>query len=130
MPVHDPNVYYKLPGRLQAESYLAAKDSDIAVTKETDGFLEMQMLGTSGSLDYNVATPQAGVYSVQLRFAGTPTTKIDILSGETVLGSAQATQQGWQTVAANIQLPAGNQTIKVHSNSAVRINWMEFSAAR
>ncbi|MBA3960357.1 MAG: carbohydrate-binding protein [Chthoniobacterales bacterium] len=126
MPVHDPNVYYQLPGRLQSESYVEAKDSDLGLTKDSDGFLEMQMLD-SGHLDYNVAVPSAGAYSLNVRFAGSGTAKIQVLAGAQVLATAQATTTGWQTATTQIQLPAGNQKLTVKSDSAVRLNWMEFS---
>ena len=34
MPVHDPLVYYRIPGKLQAESYTAAADPSIRLTSE------------------------------------------------------------------------------------------------
>jgi hypothetical protein len=128
MPVHDPNVYYQLPGRLQAESYVQAKDADLALTKDTDGgFLEMEMID-SGALDYNIAVPRAGSYAVKVRFAAGDSGKVEILSGDNILATAQATSKGWQTATTQIQLPAGNQTIRVKSDSAVRLNWIEFGS--
>lgn len=129
MPVHDPNVYYQLPGRLQSESYVEAKDSDLALTKDTDGFLEVQLLD-SGSLDYDVAVQRAGLYPVKVRFAGSAATKVQILAGTQVLATVQGASQGWQTAETQIQLPAGNQTLRVKSDSAVRLNWIEFGTGK
>jgi len=48
MPVHDPAVFYKLPGRLQLESYTAMEAADIVPTKDSDGFLECRRRSKSG----------------------------------------------------------------------------------
>ena len=62
MPVHDANVYYRLPGRLQAESYLSASKNEIGLTMDTDGFLEMRPdAGTT--LDYQISVARAGPVS-------------------------------------------------------------------
>lgn len=128
MPVHDPKVYYRLPGRLQAESYLRLQDADIAGTGDVEGFLEMRLSGANAWLEYNVAVKEAGTLTVRVRFFGDENTKIEILAGERALATVQGQgrEKGWQTVSAPIVLPAGNQTLQVRSSGSARLNWMEF----
>ena len=125
MPVHDPNVFYRLPGRLQAESHVEAPKSTLKLTQDDNGFLEMQTEGNS-TLSYNVSVPRAGKFSLKIRSKTDVGTKFDVLKGDTVLATAQTTTDGWQTTETSIQLPAGNQTIRVRPSAYARLNWMEF----
>ena len=126
MPVHDPHVFYRLPGRLQAESHVGASKAGIALTQDTDGFLEMQAEGKS-TLDYNVAVEKAGDYSLKIRCKTEAGTKFEILAGDAVLATAQTATDGWQTVETSLALPAGNQTLRLRLSAYARLNWMEFA---
>ena len=125
MPVHDPNVFYRLPGRLQSESHVGASKASIALTKDGDGFLEMQPEANS-TLDYNVAVTKAGDFSLKIRCKAAKDSKFEILAGDTVLASAQAQTDDWQTVETSVKLPVGNQTIRVRPSAYCHLNWMEF----
>jgi len=127
MPVHDPEVHYKLPGRLQLESYTAMNQADISLTKDSDGLLEMTVLDAKSWLDYQVFTPQAGTFEAKLRVSTSEGAKIEILSGEKVLAQFTGTTTGWQTLAAKVPLPSGKSSLRLRSNSAARLNWIEFS---
>ena len=127
MPVHDPNVYYRLPGRLQAESYLTASKANIALTTDDDGFLEMQPDGGS-TLDYQVAVEKAGKFGLGIRCKTSADTRFDVMAGEVILASARASAEGWQTVQTSVELPAGTQTLRVRPSAYTRFNWMEFGA--
>jgi len=127
MPVHDPSVYYKLPGRLQLESYTIMEGADLARTKDADGFLELKVLDEKARLEYQVFTDRAQTFAAQLRLATTEGAKIELLSGDQVLATFTATTKGWQTLAAQVSLPAGKSTLRLRTNSAARLNWIEFS---
>jgi hypothetical protein len=127
MPVHDPDVYYQVPGKFQAESFVAVEGALMDETTDTDGFLEMDLVSPSDSLDYNISVDQAGPLKVSLRFSAKQAAKFDILSGGKVLASIDANGTGWQTGTADIVLPAGMQTIRIKASSAVRFNWAEFA---
>lgn len=128
MPVHDPAVFYQLPGRLQSESYTESSGVDLSRTKDEDGFLEIQSMGSDNWIDYQVASPRAGKMPVKVRFAGKPDTKIEFLAGDRVVGTVASSKQGWQTATGDVELAAGNQKIRVRPSTAVRLNWMEFGA--
>lgn len=125
MPVHDADVYYSLPGRLQAESYVTASKNDIGLTPDIDGFLEMRPDGGS-TMDYNVSVAKAGTFSLGIRCKGAEGTKFDVLSGDKVLASATIPDAGWQTIQTSIELPQGTQTLRVRPSGYARFNWMEF----
>lgn len=126
MPVHDADLYYRLPGRLQAERYRAADKADIAATADGDGFADM-VSGGGGWLDLNVAVDAAGQLDIALRLDAEPGT-IALSRAGKPLASITVEKAGWQTVTAKAKLPAGTQTIRVQlPERRARINWIEFS---
>ncbi len=128
MPVHDTNLFYRIPGRLQAERYVNLNQVNIAPTTDTNGLADMVGAAANGSLDFNVQVDIAGNYPVSLRVAGT-TGLIKIYKGATLLGTASVTQTSWSTVSTNIPLAAGLQTIRVvFGSNAQKLNWLDFLA--
>ena len=127
MPVHDPNVFYAIPGRLQAESYLTMEKPAIGLTKDGEGFLDIAPEANS-SVEYNVAVPKAGTFSLKIRCKTAQGSKIEVLSGDKVLGSATSAADDWQTLETSLVLPKGNQTLRVCASAYAHLNWMEFGA--
>ena len=60
MPVHDADLYYRLPGRLAASRYVAAEGAEIEPT------LSMAATGDGATLDYNVQVDRAGTFRLRL----------------------------------------------------------------
>ena len=129
MPVHDPNIFYQLPGRLQLESYTAMENADISLTKDQDGFLEMDVLDAKSWLDYQVAADGTQPFTANLRLATSVGAKITLTTatGNRTLAEFTANAKGWQTLTATIQLPPGKSSFRLRANSATRLNWLEFS---
>ena len=122
LPVHDADVYYRLPGKLQAERYVQLDKMEIFPTSDSDGFCHMAMTGASGELIYNVQVDRAGVYSIGLR--------VGEGAGSVQIGAAPAVvveKKGWQTVETALQLVAGAQQLHVKlQGKGVAVNWIEF----
>ena len=127
MPVHEPAVYYRLPGRLQLESYTTMEGAEIARTKDADGFLEVKILDSKAWLDYQVFSDRAEIFTAQLRLATSEDAKIELLSGDKILATFTASGKGWKTLNAPVALPAGKSTLRLRSNRATRLNWIEFT---
>ena len=126
MPVHDPAVFYRLPGRLQAESYLAMNNAKIAETTDGEGFLELQSLGKGDWIDYQVAPEKAGTYEVQTPCLHQIRRHDRVFGGRKSAGAGPGGHHRLQTLTAQVQLPSGPQKIRVHCSEATRWNWMEF----
>lgn len=130
MPVHQTNLYYRIPGRLQAERYVTEVNMNIAPTTDVDGLADMISAASAGSVDYNIQVDAAGNYPINFRVSG-PVGSIRIYTNGTQIGQAASTQTGWSTVSttASVPLMAGTQTLHVVllSNSQ-HLNWMEFLA--
>jgi hypothetical protein len=131
MPVHDANLYYRIPGRLQAENYVALDKMQIWPTHDVDGFTHMASNEASASLDYNLHVGKAGKHIVRFRVTG-QSGRIVILKGDRVLASVNANPDAdkWQTVQTAVDLPSGPQTIRIRCNAGGQgINWIEYARA-
>lgn len=128
MPVHDPDLYYRIPGRLQAERYVTMNQMSIASTTDVDGLADMTAAAAGASVDYNIQVDSAGDYPLSFRVAGA-IGQIKIYEGGTLLGTAQNAQTGWSTVSTTVPLSAGTQTLHVVlASSSQRLNWTDFLA--
>jgi hypothetical protein len=128
MPVHQTNLFYRIPGQLQAMRYVTMNQMSIAPTTDVDGIANMQSTAAGGSLDYNIQVDAAGNYPLNFRVSGAIGT-IQIYENGTLLGTANATQTGWATVSANVALPAGTQTLHVVLGANGQLlNWIDFLA--
>ncbi len=128
MPVHDPNLYYRIPGRLQAERYVTMNQMNIAATTDTNGLADLISTPTGGNVDYNIQVDSAGSYPLNFRVAGA-TGQISVYENGTLLGTANVTKTSWSTVSTTITLPAGAQTLHVVlAANTQQLNWMEFQS--
>jgi hypothetical protein len=129
MPVHEPDLYYRLPGRLSAGSFVTAVNSEIEITDDkdpADGDVGFDMTGVGpATLDYNLQVDKAGDYKVKLRVSdmGKP---IELIAGGKVLATTGPTVNGWQTLETTLTLPAGPQVLRLHT-AGQTVKWMEFS---
>ncbi len=128
LPPHDDNLYYRIPGRLQAENYAASDKEEINPTGDTNGFAFMGSESPQGWLEYHLQVDAAGPYVMKFRIGGAAG-KVEILQGDKVIGQLQpADQPGWQTAETSVNLMFGAQKLRVRlekSNQA--INWIEFA---
>jgi hypothetical protein len=126
MPVHETNLFYRIPGRLQAERYVTLNQMNIAPTTDTNGLADMISAATFGSVDYNIQVDSPGSYVLNFRVAGA-TGLIFVYNGATLLGTTNITQTGWSTVSTTVLLAAGTQTLHVLLGSKhQQLNWIEF----
>ena len=128
LPVHDSDLYYRIPGRLPARNYVAMDQMEIQPTSDTNGFAYMGSESAHGWLEYNIQVDTAGPYVLQFRVGGAPGL-VEVLNGDKVIGQFQADgKPGWQTVAAPADLTAGAQKLRVRCESGNQaINWIEFA---
>lgn len=129
MPVHDADLYYRIPGRLQAENYVRMDKTEIESTTDADGFAQMTSLEPGALLAYNVQVDKAGTYTLQFRMTGEPG-QVEVLKGDKVLASVPPSpnSNGWYTVTTNIPLSTGAQTLHIRLGSKGQvINWISFT---
>ncbi|HXB60518.1 MAG TPA: glycosyl hydrolase, partial [Candidatus Acidoferrales bacterium] len=59
MPVHQTNIFYLIPGRLQAERYITETNMNIIPTTDTNGLADMQSAAAGSTLDYQLQVNSA-----------------------------------------------------------------------
>jgi Glycosyl hydrolase catalytic core/Carbohydrate binding module (family 6) len=127
LPPHDADLYYRVPGRLQAENYMACDKMEIEQTVDTNGAFRMTSSASDASLDYNIQVDVAGNYNLALRVGG-ESAQFDVLQGGKVLGSAASTQKDWHTINVIVPLAVGAQSLRIHTTASNQaLNWIEFS---
>lgn len=128
LPAHDDTVYYRIPGRLQAEDYVTADGAEIRPTTDTNGEYQMASNSPGATLDYNIQAIAPGFYTLSFRVAGSAG-KFNVLRGGQVIGSAETPEGNeWHTVQTSIPLSAGLQKLQVrYSTSGLCLNWIEFA---
>jgi hypothetical protein len=126
MPVHETNLFYRIPGQLQAARYVTMNEMSIAPTTDTNGLADMITAAAGASLNYNIQVDTAGSYPLNFRVSGA-TGLISVYEGSTLLGTANIPTASWSTVSTTVTLPAGTQTLEVVlSASGQHFNWMQF----
>ncbi|WP_269525292.1 glycosyl hydrolase [Coraliomargarita parva] len=127
MPVHDPALYYRLPGRLQAERYVSLADATVWPTTDQDGFLHMSSEAIGSRLNYHVSVETTGDYRIRVRVTGGPG-KLGLRFGKGApfyLDMPQAVS-GWQTLETLTELEAGPQVLYLKMDAKpFGINWIE-----
>jgi hypothetical protein len=126
MPVHETNLFYRIPGQLQAARYVTMNQMSIAPTTDTNGLADMISGEAGASLYYNIQVDTAGSHPLNFRVSGA-TGQISVYEGSTLLGTASVPTASWCTVSTTVALPAGTQTLEVVlSATGQHFNWMQF----
>ena len=141
LPVHDPDVYYRMPGRLNAARYVSLKHAEIDLAPDPDDFVTMIATDAGASLRYNLFAEQPGRYALRVS-AGGPAGTLVISDGAgqsteiALLGSPSAQPSdpsGAVNVVSDIvhlDLSAGTQQWTIQLEHAGQwINWIELTPA-
>lgn len=127
MPVHDADLFYRLPGRLQAERYREAAEMELKPTTDDDGFADMAAKKAGAAIDLNVAVENPGRYVISIRVDGEPGTWT-LRAGNATLASFKVADGGWQTITATADLGKGLRSLHLQTGAKkARINWIEFT---
>ena len=121
-----------IPGKIEAENYVAMN----CVMKEpaTDaGYGDnVGAIDQGDWMDYFVNVFSSGNYTVNFRVASAMSgAQFEFKNGSTVLTTISVPNTGgwqtWQTVSANVNLSAGQQTLRIYSTqtSNWNINWID-----
>jgi beta-glucosidase len=125
----------KIPGRIQAENYIAMNGVQTENTTDIGGGQNVGYIETGDWMDYLVNVAETGEYTVECRVASQSYTgKITLqLNGQTISNLASLTVnptggwQKWTTVNTTVKLNAGKHTIRVYFTAGgININWLNF----
>lgn len=125
---------FSVPGIIEAEDFSAMHGVDTEPTTDVGGGENVGWIDNGDWMEYPINVATAGTYTVDLRVAslsggGT----LQIQSGGTSLASvnidATGGWQNWVTLSTNVNLAAGNQTLRLYAvNGGYNLNWVEFTA--
>ena len=124
LPVHDTDVYYRIPGRLPADHYVSVTSALIEQTNDESGMFDMTT-HKEGVLDYQIQVDKEGQYSINMRVSG-PSGAIQLLQNGQVLATADSQTPAWHDETATVKLAAGPQILRIHTTGQT-INWIEFA---
>lgn len=130
MPVHDPDIYYRVPGRLEAERYASGKGQDVRRTTDAEGFLDVVVGETGGWLDYNVDVPRAGPCDLALRGRGKSGGKCEVRRGGDRLAVLDLPKGEWDEVRGRVVLAAGRQVLRLRFGKPAELNWLAVTGPR
>jgi hypothetical protein len=124
-----------IPGKIEAENYTTMSGVGTEITSDAGGTMDVGWISQGDWMNYSVNVSAAGAYTASFRVATASTgaaLQLRLANG-TVLTTLTLPNTGgmqvWQTVSANITLPAGSQTIQLYSSAAGwNINWMQYVA--
>jgi len=123
LPVHDADLYYRIPGKLSAGKYVAIDQADIMANSHTDLLVSSTAVGATA--DYNIQVDSAGSYTLNLRVFGSG--KIDVMEKGQVLASGTPKGAEVETLPIVAQLPAGPQTLRINfGGSGMILSSIEF----
>ncbi len=130
--------YPSLPGKIEAENYDASHAVGTEGTQDTGGGQNVGWILDGSWMDYNVHVASGGFYTFHFRIANSYEPQAFLLLKNSlgdVLGRVKVPEtggwQGWQTVAMNVPLPAGNQVLRVFAeNGNFNLNWFEAVGSR
>jgi hypothetical protein len=124
MPPHEPDIYYRIPGKLSAGKYVAMVQGDILANSHNDILVTSSSPGAT--FDYNLQVDAAGTYTLGLKCLGSG--KIEALENNKVIGSADVNGSDVQTVIISTPLPAGPQTLRLRfAASGTILSTIEFA---
>jgi GH43 family beta-xylosidase len=127
--------YFEVPGRVQAEDYYQMNGVDIQPTLDSSGTYNIGWLHAGDWLEYRLNVKTAGLYKVDYRVAsGVSGGNMQILLGSSLLDTLSipntGSSQSWTNVQNEIELPAGQQTVRVNIvKGGFNINWIDFQPA-
>ena len=146
MPVHDPDLYYRFPGRLSVARYRnisgfnppSALEGNVAIGRSEDpgNTFDMDDLDAGEWIDLNIDVPVGGQWRASLRGrrASAGTSSVAVLSGTQQIATLPLTTAAGQyatTVVINLPLAAGRQVLRLRGEPGTldtSLTWLRLEA--
>ncbi len=132
IPVYNPDMKFKIPGRIETEEYFLMSGLFSEPTSDVDGFLNIGWTDVNDWAEYKISVEKSGTYSLNLRVSGTGQGAIQFLVDNEIKTLVRTTNTGgwqnWKNVSGTIELPEGDHILKMLVKaSGFNINWIEIS---
>lgn len=126
-----PANYKPVPARIEAEAFDYSNTCCTEPAQDTSGVLNVSYIANTTFLEYDIQTPWAGSYRLQLRAAVNTASTVRVLLDDSLYTTLQLPASGgwqtWKTVTtAPLQLPGGKHTLTLQSaTSGWNFNWLK-----
>lgn len=128
MPVHDADVFYRIPGKLQAESYTAMDAMDARGTDEAEGFLQLNSVSNTAWAEYQVQVDKRAIFHAEFRVTGKKNDQATISENGRDLATITLAEGGWQSIGAAFDLAKGPHRLRLTAGAkGVAVNWIGFT---
>ncbi|GGH66849.1 beta-glucanase (GH16 family) [Filimonas zeae] len=123
--------YKPVPARIEAEAFDYSNTCCTEPAQDTSGVLNVSYIANTSFMEYDIQTPWAGKYRLQLRAAVNTASTVRILLGDSLLTTMQLPASGgwqtWRTVTSGLlNLPGGKHTLTLQSTtSGWNFNWLK-----
>jgi len=122
-----------IPGRVEAESFVAMSGVQTEPTSDAGGGLNVGFLDPGDWFEYAIDVQTAGTYTVQYRVAsqvGSPgfTALVDGVAIDAQSIPNTGGWQTWTTITSSVHLDAGAHTLRFNAaGGSWNFNWMDFA---
>jgi hypothetical protein len=122
-----------IPGRLEAESYFAAKWVDTQSTQDVGGGLNVGWTDPGDWIEYEITVMQSGTYSLTIRYASQNDglnleLSVDGTSLLTAVAPATGGWQTWEDYNDTISLTRGNSILRLDCiGGGMNLNYFDFT---
>jgi hypothetical protein len=127
LPVHDADLYYRLPGRLPAINYATVTDGEIWPDPDSADSAFMSSNKAGATFNYHVQVDKPGTYIVQLSVKGAGGT-FTLMQDDRPLATFRVHDGDhfWTTQSATVILKPGPQTISLQADHPQQsLAWIE-----
>jgi len=133
-PVHDPNIYFSIPARLEAENYTTMSGIAIEATKDISGAYDVGWIDANDWLEYNIDIPATDNYNVFFRISANAATNLELRENnvklQTLTIPTSGGWQNWKTLKTTVNLTAGKHILQIFTNKGqFNLNWLEITTA-
>ncbi|HMA99552.1 MAG TPA: glycosyl hydrolase [Spirochaetota bacterium] len=130
LPVHNPDHYFKVPGRIQAEKYQQAHGYAPVLTDDRrDGFLDLKKAAPDNSAEYNIKVSRSGTYTISIRLTGQNVVALQISNKQNQQQTrvrVERLRSRYDTAECSLRLEKGKQTLTVRAaGQEAAVNWYE-----
>jgi hypothetical protein len=132
-PVHDPNLYFSIPARLEAENYSTMSGIAIEATKDISGTADVGWIDANDWLEYNIEVPAGTTdYNVFFRIAANAASSLELRENNVLLQTLNIPTTGgyqiWKTMQTTLKLTEGKHMLQVLTRKGqFNLNWLEIT---
>jgi hypothetical protein len=134
MPYHNPDLYFAVPGKIEAGCYAYGNGMKIKYdsesTNENEMFYAVHLHKTGDWAEYNIDVSKSGKYNLFIKIGSENPVDLEILVNKSVVAKIKETnspQEYWRVLKTSLKLNKGKNVIKlVFNDRGPKLKYLEF----